>query len=125
MKKFWFWFVIIICCSSCENDIDKSIRLTAEELNKSCPVFIDDITRADRVEIDENGFFHYVYTFPTLSKNEIDLQHFYNTQKDKFQLMYNSSEEFEIFRKHEISLKYTYYDMYNNQIISLIIGNEK
>lgn len=124
MKKFIVLLLTVLLFASCESKVDKAVRLAAEEINKSCPFFVDDNTRAESVEIDENGFFHYTYSFPYITKEEINIPEFHNTLYEKCHLTYNTNETMEIFKKNNVLLKYTYIDKNNEQIISFIIGSD-
>lgn len=111
--------VILFSCNS-NSDLDKILSFSVEEVNKSCPMFVDEITRLDYAEIDKDGFFHYVYTFPSLSKSDIDIPSFYKEQSD---ILNNGYESLTTFKENDVTVRYTYFDMYDNQIISILIPN--
>jgi hypothetical protein len=111
--------VILFSCNS-NSDLDKILSFSVEEVNKSCPMFVDEITRLDYAEIDKDGFFHYVYTFPSLSKSDIDIPSFYKEQSD---ILNNGYESLTTFKENDVTVRYTYFDMHDNQIISILIPN--
>ena len=113
-------FPLLFSCNS-NSDLDKALIATVEEINKSCPIFVDEQTRLDYSEIDENGFFHYIYTFPTISKSDIDISSFYIKQRDLLNEQYHTNSDLTMFKEKKVILKYTYFDMYENQIISIVI----
>jgi hypothetical protein len=115
-----FVFILIIGCNS-KSNIDRVLAEVVKEINKSCPMFVDEQTRLDYTEVDENGFFHYIYTFPTISKSDIDISSFYIKQRDMLNEQYHTSSDLSNFRENKVILKYTYFDMYKNQIISIVI----
>tara|TARA_B110001452_G_scaffold231669_1_gene208604 strand:+ start:57 stop:443 length:387 start_codon:yes stop_codon:yes gene_type:complete len=123
MKKVIVFIFSVLLLVSCESNVDKVVRKTAEELNKSCPMFVDKITRLDKVEIDEDGYFHYTYTFPTLTINDINASNFKDEQFKILNKMYNTNEKFDIYRQNNIYLKYTYFDKNNQEIVTLTIND--
>jgi hypothetical protein len=119
-----FCLPLLYSCNS-NNNLDKALIKTVEEINKSCPLFVDEQTRLDYSEIDENGFLHYIYTFPLVSKSDIDVKSFYVKQSDLLNHNYYSNKDLIFLKENDVFLKYTYLDMFNNQIISIVIPNNQ
>ena len=117
-----FIFLLILGCNSKSNK-ERALHQVVNEINKSCPIFVDEQTRLDYSEIDENGFFHYVYTFPMKSKSDVDIPSFYYSQSKMLNKEHESNPSLSNFRDNDVTLRYTYFDMYNNQIISIVIPN--
>ena len=86
-------------------------------------MFVDEQTRLDYAEIDKYGCVHYVYTFPMKSKSDVDISSFFHSQSEMLNKEYESNPDLSNFRDNDVTLRYTYFDMYNNQIISIIIPN--
>ena len=125
MKKILLLFFCLTLLFSCKHksNIEKILNRTVEEVNNSCPMFVDEETRLEYVEIDEDGFFHYIYTFPMLTKNDIDIPYFYISQSERLNNEYKTNSYLSNFRKYNVTLRYTYFDMYDNQIISIIVSD--
>ena len=125
MKKI---LLILLClpllykCNS-KNNLEKVLIAVVEEVNNSCPMFVDEQTRLDYTEIDKDGFFHYIYTFPFKSKSDIDIPSFYNYQSEILNKYYESNPSLSNFRDNNVTLRYTYFDRYNEQIISIVVPN--
>ena len=115
-----FCLTLILGCNS-KSKLEEAMIASVNEINKSCPMFVDEQTRLDYSEIDENGFFHYIYTFPTISKSDIDISSFYIKQRDLLNEQYYTNSDLTMFKENKVILKYTYFDMYENQIISIVI----
>jgi hypothetical protein len=115
-----FCLTLILGCNS-KSKLDEAMIASVNEINKSCPLYVDEKTRLDYTEIDENGFFHFIYTFPTDSKSDMDINSFYMTQRDMLNEQYHTNSDLSFFKENKVILKYTYFDMYKNQIISIVI----
>lgn len=126
MKKlivFMFSVILFGSCGSNESNVERAVRKVAEDLNKTCPKLVDEATRLDKVEIDEDGYFHYTFTFPSKSIDDFNVSEFKDIQKRKLNKMYNSNEKFELYRQNDIFLKYSYFDKNKVQITSFTINN--
>tara|TARA_B100001063_G_C16585500_1_gene462886 strand:- start:352 stop:729 length:378 start_codon:yes stop_codon:yes gene_type:complete len=106
-----------------KNNLEKVLIAVVEEVNNSCPMFVDEQTRLEYAEIDKDGFFHYIYTFPMKSKSDVDIPSFYYSQSKMLNKEYESNPSLSNFRDNDVTLRYTYFDMYNNQIISIVVPN--
>ena len=121
IKHLLLLFITILFSCGAKNTQDDTLRYFVEEVNKKCPYFVDEITRLDYAEIDENGFFHYVYSFPSISKKDIDINQFYTNQREILYNVYQTNPEVSFFKENNIVTKYTYNDKYNFQITSIVI----
>lgn len=101
-----------------ENEPVDLIKI-AKEINKTCPKVIDKNVRLDYAEMDDNGYLHYSYTMTMNLKSDMDTDLLSKLLNEQYH-----SEGQRFFKENDVRLKYTYLDMRNNHIISIIVPNE-
>lgn len=52
--------------------LDKVMVSAASEINKTCPMFVDEITRLDNVQVLPNNIFQYNYTLVGVDVEQVD-----------------------------------------------------
>jgi hypothetical protein len=92
------------------HSFDKQMSSIASELNKTCPIMIDQNTRLDNAMAMQNNTFQYTYTLINHSKSEVNL----DTAKKYIEpFLINSvksSPELKLFRDHKTTMVYYYLD---------------
>lgn len=118
----------MLCILSCQTKIDKKelLELTVMEMNKNCPVYIDNITVLDSSIVKFNNYeyiLNYCFTLD-VDETELDFQNFYFEQKKYLQNEYDNNNGLKTFRELNIPLEYTYFDKNQNQIVSILVFNK-
>nr|WP_319397652.1 hypothetical protein [uncultured Carboxylicivirga sp.] len=89
---------------------DKVLMKTASNLNKECPMMVDQETRLDNAIALSNDVFQYNYTLVNIRKDSIDLEAFNNYMKPMLVNNVKTSPDLKVFRDHNITLAYQYKD---------------
>jgi len=114
MKKLLFLILglsIILSCSSRSTDIESLLKLSAQEINKMCPMTIDEDTQLDNVVVLSNKTIQYNYTFVNWELEDLDLQ---AIESDFFPLLLNRTKTnpgLKSFRDNNVTVNYYYADM--------------
>jgi hypothetical protein len=114
MKKLLYIFLglsIILSCSSRSTDIESLLKLSAQEINKMCPMTIDEDTQLDNVVVLSNKTIQYNYTFVNWELEDLDLQ---AIESDFFPLLLNRTKTnpgLKSFRDNNVTVNYYYADM--------------
>lgn len=84
----------------------------ALELNKSAPFMVDDQTRFDSAVVLPNNGFKYHYTLVNVdgAKDSIDAKGFERVFRPTMVSFVRTNPEMQVFRDHQISITYAYYD---------------
>ena len=89
---------------------DKTMMQAASELNKSCPIMVDQYTRLDNAAAMPNNTFQYNYTLVNLEKSEVNI----DTVKKYVQpgLINNvkTNPDLKLFRDNKVTMAYNYRD---------------
>ena len=54
------------------SDLEQKLLLEANEINKTCPLIVDDATRLDNAVVYPNNVYQYNYTLVNLTRNDIN-----------------------------------------------------
>jgi hypothetical protein len=104
--------------------IDSQLESVASEMNKNCPMNVDQYTILKNVVALPDKTFQYNYTLVGKTKAEVQI----DTVKKYFfpQLLQNVKTDptMKLFRDNEVTLSYTYYDTTGEFIIDYVIKPE-
>lgn len=90
--------------------VDKIMMEVASEINKSCPIMVDQETRLDNsVALPENTF-QYNYTLINLNKSEIDTQTLREHLEPGINNNIRTSPDMEFYRNNKVNMVYNYRD---------------
>tara|TARA_R110000868_G_scaffold4211_2_gene26431 strand:- start:36336 stop:36899 length:564 start_codon:yes stop_codon:yes gene_type:complete len=82
----------------------------ASELNKNCPIMIDEETRLDNTVALTNTIFQYNYTLVHMVKSEVSTEELEAYIKPILINNIKSNPEMKLFRDHKVTLNYAYKD---------------
>ena len=89
---------------------DKVLMQTASEINKTCPISIDQYTRLDNTVALPGNIFQYNYTMVTLAKSDVNA----DTLKMKIEPgivnTVKTSPDMKVFRDNKTTINYSYKD---------------
>ena len=117
-KTIGYIFIAIAVLSSCgfqrlffkPGTLDKALVEAASELNKTCPIMIDQETRLDNaVGLPEN-IFQYNYTLMNLEKSNVNIDSVRKYVQPRLSSNIISSPDLKRFRDNEVSIAYNYSD---------------
>jgi len=89
---------------------DKAILKAVSELNKSCPIMVDQQTRLDNAIALPDKVLQYNYTLVNWYKDSIDLEAFEQYMKPMLISLVKTSPNLKIYRDHNATLSYSYKD---------------
>lgn len=90
--------------------IDKAMVQWASEINKNCPMMLDEETRLDNTLALPDKVFQYNYTLVNWGKEDIDTLEFKKIMEPQILNITKTNPQLEIIRKNEASLNYYYKD---------------
>lgn len=91
--------------------IDQQMMEMASELNKSCPIMVDQETRLDNCVALPNNMFQYNYSLVTLKKEYFDFQFFEENIKPVIINTVKTNPQLKPFRDNNVTLIYYYKDV--------------
>jgi hypothetical protein len=86
------------------------MQQTASDLNKSCPVMIDQETRLDNVTLPTTRVFQYNYTLVNMKKASVDIQDLKSFLTPTIVENVKASPQLQLFREQNTTLSYHYTD---------------
>lgn len=93
-----------------EATFDKAMMEAASELNKTCPIMVDQHTRLDNAAALPNNIFQYNYTLINLNKSEVNI----DTVKKYIEpgLINNvkTNPDLKVYRDNKVTMAYNYRD---------------
>ena len=90
--------------------VDELLAKTAIELNKTCPVAVDEYSRLDSAVALPERSFQYYYTLINLSKSEVNIDTVKKYVEPTIIDNIRKSPELKYFRDNNTTMIYTYYD---------------
>jgi hypothetical protein len=105
---------------------DSELKKTADDINKSCPVMIDQETRLDHVAFLNDTVFQYNYTLVNIAKEDANfdlekMKQFVESQSQK-NLDNNAAMKYQ--RENHVSLMYQYKDKNNKDLFNFTIRSK-
>jgi hypothetical protein len=105
---------------------DHVLKDMANELNKKCPIMVDNVTRLDSASIPNDSTFQYNYTLSISKEDSIykgeSIKQFIKSNAQK---NLDENPEMNYMRDNLVSLKYTYKDKNGKQLFDFNIKLEK
>ena len=120
MRKIYYVLALFLFCScgSEKTDIQTILMLTAEEMNKMCPMTVDKDTRLDNVVVLSNKTIQYNYTWVNFKLEDLDLS---IIESEFFPIILNdvkTNPGLRLFRENKVTVTYYYSDM-NGKFVTL------
>jgi hypothetical protein len=96
--------------------IDQQMQAAANDVNKVCPVMVDQETRLDNAIAGPGKLFTYNYTLINFSIDEIDTDIFSANIRTTMKNNIRTNPEMRVFRDNKITVAYAYKDKAGNFI---------
>jgi len=97
---------------------DQVLMEAASELNSTAPTMVDSETRLDSATASNNTFI-YKYTLINYQKEDLDIEQVRNTIFPGIARGVCTTPELQVFREHGTTMKYNYYDLDGDFILSM------
>ena len=104
---------------------DKSLAEVSSQINKTCPIMIDEDTQLDNTLALPNKMLAYNYTLVNLEKQNIDIDEFQNFIELNAINNMKTNPEMKLFRENKVTMIYNYNDKNKEFIIKINISPEK
>lgn len=102
--------------------IDKSMMQMANEVNKSCPMMIDNDTRLDNAMVMPDNGFQYNYTLVNMVTSEADIEDFKQLMLPRIINVVKTEPEMKSIRENKITMAYNYKDQNGIFLCKLVIS---
>lgn len=97
----------------------------ANEINKTCPMMIDQDTQLDNTMALPNNTFVYNYTLVNLEKENIDIEAVKNFIEPKVVNNMKTSPDMKLYRENRTTMTYNYKDKNGIFVLKINVGPEK
>lgn len=105
-----------------QSSYETQLHLLSEEINKDCPIQVDQQTRLDNTEIVGKNEFRYHYTLTNLVKGNFDETDLKKYLTEQILANLRESEGMKVFRDHSTRLSYHYKDRNGEYLFELNFG---
>ena len=106
------------------NTAKNPLKLIANEMNKSCPMMVDEETRLDKVTLPSKTVFQYNYTLINYEKTEIDTVKIKSNLELNIIQLIKTNPQMEYQRQNKVTMNYIYNDKNGDYLMSIIITPE-
>jgi hypothetical protein len=103
---------------------DKALMETASEINKSCPIMVDNETRLDNTIALPEKVFQYNYTLINIAKESVDTEEMKSYLEPNIQNFVKTNPDMQTMRENNTTLKYYYKDMNGLHLFTIEIKPE-
>jgi uncharacterized protein YcfL len=122
MKKYIFYYLTLVTLFGCSNAssnkanavtgsaVNDNLAAVAKEINKRCPIIVDESTRMDSASVYNEFMITYYYTVHTVANKEVDLQKFKTSMETAMLQKYKTDPQLAIYRDNKIAIAYDYKD---------------
>ena len=104
---------------------EQALWLNANEVNKTCPLQVDEATRLDNVTVYPNNVYQYNYTLFNLNRADINSEVAIKNIEPKIIASIKKESEFQFFRKAQTTINYNYKDRNGQFVFKIVITPEK
>jgi hypothetical protein len=104
---------------------DKEMMAYASELNKSCPVMIDNATRFDNAMALPGNIFQYNYTLVSMVKDSLNIEKLKNYIEPTIINFVKSNPDMKTVRDHRSTLNYYYKDRTGIYLFTVTVKPEQ
>lgn len=106
------------------NTAKNPLQLIANEMNKSCPMMVDEETRLDKVTLPSKTVFQYNYTLINYEKTEIDTVKIKSSLEQNIIRLTKTNPQMQYQRENNVTMNYIYNDKNGDYLMSIIITPE-
>ncbi len=107
------------------SDLEQTLLLEANEINKTCPLIVDDATRLDNAVVYPNNVFQYNYTLVNLTRNDINPEVAIKSLEPKIIENVKKDVALKTLKAAFTTLNFSYRDRNGEFVFRIIITPEK
>ncbi len=122
MKNSILFILIVLTHISCSNSpsnksggaigntVNDNLFAVAKEINKKCPMSVDENTRMDSATVYNEFMITYHYTIHSVSNKDVDLAKFKTSMETTMNAKYKTDNQLAVYRDNNIAIAYDYKD---------------
>lgn len=135
MKNSILFLLILLKLISCSNSpsnkssggignaVNDNLFAVAKEINKKCPMPVDENTRMDSATVYNEFMITYHYTMHNVNSKDVDLKKFKSSMETAMNAKYKTNNELVVYRDNKIAIAYDYKDRGGDFLCYFICGN--
>lgn len=104
--------------------VNQKLFVIAKEINKKCPIAIDENTRMDSATVFNEYMITYHYSINTVSNKDVDLAKFKASMQLAMDEKYKTDPQLKIYRDNKIAIAYDYKDKTGDFLCYFIVGEK-
>jgi len=106
-------------------DFEGQMVEIADELNRACPIMVDNETRLDSASTQSNKTFQYHYTLINMEKDSVDITELEDYLEPIILHNLRTSSDLKVFRNNNVTMTYQYQDMNEAFLFELVFLPEQ
>lgn len=106
-------------------DLQSLLNEAASELNKSCPMMVDKITRLDNATVMPSNEFQYNYTLINAEEGDIDVKALEANLRPVLENTIHSNPDLRFFRDNHTIMSYVYNDKHGLFLLKISINPDE
>ena len=107
------------------HDLDKVLIKTSSEINKSCPIMIDSVTRLDNTTALPSKILQYNYTLISMEKEKVDIIELRSYLEQKIINNVRTNPDLKFFRDNKVKTNYYYKDKVGIYLFTISVTPEQ
>ncbi|MBP6430357.1 MAG: hypothetical protein KA319_01145 [Ferruginibacter sp.] len=128
-----FAAVILFSCSNSTsnkaggatgNTVNSNLFAVAKEINKKCPMPVDEMTRLDSATVFNEYLITFHYTVHAVSNKAVDLKKFKTSMETSMNEKYKTDPQLAIYRDNNIAIAYDYKDKDGGFLCYFVCGGK-
>ncbi|UJP65517.1 hypothetical protein [Mongoliitalea daihaiensis] len=108
-----------------ESSGDNYLQQAATEVNKSCPMMVDQETRLDGAEALPGNVFQYNYTLINMVAEGVNIEGIKEILEPQITRQVVKNEQLQVFRDKEVTMAYRYHDKTGAFLFDIQVGPDK
>ncbi|WP_320019299.1 hypothetical protein [Labilibaculum manganireducens] len=104
---------------------DKALMEMAGELNKSCPIMVDNATRLDNAVALPDNVFQYNYTLISMSKDSVNIEELKSYLEPTIINSVKTNPDMQGMRDNKVQMKYYYKDKWGVYLFTIAVKPEQ
>lgn len=93
-----------------KNPLGMKLKGISEEINKGCPIVVNNTTTLTTTYITSDNRFSYIYTLKNVMTDSLSKLHFFNNQKETIASILNTSPKMKFFKENKIQVNYQFFE---------------
>lgn len=105
--------------------LDEKLTIVASEINKQCPMMIDNETRLDNTVAMPDNVFQYNYTLVSADKESFDIESVKNYLEPTIVNIVKTNPDMQTMRDNKVTVRYCYKDKSGMHLFTISVSPEQ